>query len=295
MIYDVRVLNPTSLLGIIPVNSAAKPYQVVNIEGLGPVKASISTTSKGYGPGVNYGGSIIDARNIVLDIQLNGVGEKARVARLELYEMFPIGERINLYFYEGTDVYNIPGYVESVAPKLFTRKPTLQISVLCTDTYFRRYPLDHEVLLPTGGVPLKVVYGGRVDNGMTIDIAFNSGVQKKSGSGSINIRQVTSGKPVREFNIPDEELIYATGAAFTPGDIIKINTTPGSKKATLTRGGTEYNIMSTLENYRGVYLNENQWPLFEKHRDTTVAYKSTLYPTESLNVNLHWEELIEGL
>lgn len=296
MINRVRVINDNLITADLHLDNPYNQVQIVNIEGMGPVTASLNTTSKGHGVGSNFSSSSINTRNLVFDIQINVTGDAAQSIRRDIYAYFPVGELVKLYFYEQENPHYIEGYVESVVPKIFTQSPTLQVSVVCVDPYFKKYPIGNKFLLPNGGVPANVVYGGRVDTGMTFEFTIKEGVAKPSGTdGSLNIRQATQGRPVREFNINDVDLIDITGAPFSPGDKISVTTVAGAKRATLTRGTTTHNIMSSLQNYRGVYLNLAQWPIFEKRRNTTIAYKSTQYKTEDLTVYVRWEELVEGL
>lgn len=110
-------------------------FQILNIDGLTPVKASINSTPFSDMDGTMFNSAQMGERNIVLTL---GFLENPDIetTRQLTYKYFPI-KRPVLFFVE-TDNRSvcIQGYVESNTPVIFSAEQSSQISLVCTDPYF---------------------------------------------------------------------------------------------------------------------------------------------------------------
>lgn len=292
MIESVRVINDNEIDVTIPVTNAYKTIQIYDIKGLGPVTAQINSTAKGQGAGSTFSSSSIGNRNVVFGIQLHG--NDIETSRRTVYQYFPIGDFVRLIFRSGNDFWLLYGYVESVTPEIFTKVPSMQVSVVCVDPFFRRHPNSNSIeVSPLAGGSM-ISYQGTVDTGVDIEIQIKPG-DVPSGFGNIFITQQTPGKPNRSFGLEDFDINRLTQGKLSPGDLIKISTSVGKKKATLTRNGVNYNILPALKDELGYFLNTSTWPLLQVRRFSTFTYRSNRYINEKVSVNIHWEDLREGL
>jgi hypothetical protein len=154
--------------------------QIRNIDGLDPVKASVSTSPRGYVDGVTYTGSDVPARNIVLTIHPNPdwlawTPEKLR--RL-IYQYFMPKYPVRLVFVDD-DIgsVEISGVVESVSANPFTKDPEIQVSIICPDPYFVAvYPtVVTGQTIRSGGATTVVPYNGTVESGVLVKVTYASG------------------------------------------------------------------------------------------------------------------------
>lgn len=147
-------------------------FEVRNIDGLGPVKAEVSTTPMGSVDEESYTGSNIGKRNIVFTIGLDPDWQDWTASRLrrhlELY--FMPKQPIQLVFetMEFSPV-EISGYVESNEPNMFSKDPEHVISVICPAPNF----VSVDPILISGTTvddPYPIDYAGSVETGFTVSV-----------------------------------------------------------------------------------------------------------------------------
>lgn len=157
----------------------------------------------------------------------------------------------------------IDGYVENNDPTIFSQDEYTQISIICTEPYFRsktpvevvftgvepnggfEFPFENnsidEKLIVMGELKddkiYNVQYNGDADVGMIITI------QAKESARGIEIYNTET----REHMwIDDDKIFRATGGYIGADDIITICTVKGNKYATLQRGVKVYNILNAI-------------------------------------------------
>lgn len=140
--------------GFVPNN---EPIQIRGIDGLGPIKASISTTPFATGRGGLFQGASIDNRNIVLTLGLNPDWAEQTVASLRnlLYRYFMTGAWTRLRFLsDDIPTVYINGVVESFEPNIFSQDPEMQVSIICNKPDF----IDEATTLVNGStIPISGV------------------------------------------------------------------------------------------------------------------------------------------
>lgn len=184
-------------------------------------------------------------------------------SRHKSYKYFPTKKKLTLEFETDERTVVIDGYVETNDPTIFSKDEYTQVSIVCTDPYFRsKYPVEtvftstdpydgfefpfennslSEKLIIMGEIKddkiYDVVYPGDADVGMTIII------QAKDSARGLEIYNTDT----REHMwIDDEKLFQSTGGYISTDDIITICTIKGRKSATLQRGIKVYNIINAI-------------------------------------------------
>jgi Phage tail protein len=159
--------------------------QIRNIEGLDPIKASVSTTPFGSIDGSSYTGSSVLSRNIVLTLHPNPDWQNWSYEALRrlLYSYFMPKRPTRLIFYsDDMPPVEISGIVESAEINLFSIDPEILVSIICPDPYFTA--LQPEVItgqsVRAGGVIKNIEYNGSVEAGIGVKITQVSGANPVS-------------------------------------------------------------------------------------------------------------------
>jgi hypothetical protein len=154
--------------------------QIRNIEGLDPVKASISTSPRAYIDGVTFTGSEILSRNIVLTIHPNPdwVTWTFEKLRRLIYQYFMPKSPVRLEFTsDEIGSVEISGIVESIGVNQFSKDPEILVSIICPDPYFTA--IEPVVVtgqtIRAGGATTVVPYNGDVESGVIAKVYFTSG------------------------------------------------------------------------------------------------------------------------
>lgn len=150
--------------------------QVLNIEGLDPVKASVTTSPYGSIDGSSYTGSNVQNRNIVLTLKPNpnwSTWTHEKLRKL-IYSYFMPKLVIRFVFYsDDADPVEIYGIVEGVDNVMFSKDPTFQISVICPDPYFQA--INPTILTGQNGVLKTFDYNGNIETGIIVNVTHVSG------------------------------------------------------------------------------------------------------------------------
>lgn len=157
--------------------------QITNIDGLDPVKASISLTDLALIDGATLTGSHIPSRNIVLTIRPNPDWSSWLPDTLRQlifsYFMPKLGVRLVFTSDEVGEV-KIDGIVESVVANPFTKDPEFIVSIICPDPFFEATEV---VELDGSSIALEdfedlyntITYDGNVPVGFTVEVYYASG------------------------------------------------------------------------------------------------------------------------
>lgn len=157
--------------GFLPNNDAV---QVLDIQGLGPVKADLLSTPFATGRGELYQGGSTGKRNIVMTLGLNPDWEEHTMSTLRqaLYGYFIPEAWCKLRFFSDyLPTVDIEGYVESFEPNIFSQDPEIQISVICPKPDFT----DVDATILTGSVDdgtteVEFEYIGNVEVGFELRV-----------------------------------------------------------------------------------------------------------------------------
>jgi hypothetical protein len=266
MLTMVTVDGPRGTL-YLPLTDASAGYVVKDIQGLDPVKATMTSSTLATMDGAIFQNVRRETRNITMTIGLESDYVTNTVA----------GLRTNLYAYlmpKGIvtfSVYDRPGgvfartvaVVESVDNNMFTSDPEINISLICFDPDL--YAPDVTVLQSTSdpnGDLTMIDYPGTSDTGITLDITV----------------PVVSGE-VRIVNTRPDAVtqIFRVAGNFTVGDQLTIDTNPGSKKVRIKRAGVDMSglyLLDKTSNWISLQEGVNQFAVFFNGAPTpyTVRY-----------------------
>lgn len=114
---------------------------IYNITGIAGPTASINSTDMATVDGGRFNSARAQTRNIVLtlafvdppEIKHHGVES----SRHKSYKFFPSKKPLTLYFETDERIIVIDGYVENNDVSIFSKDEYAQISIICTDPYFR--------------------------------------------------------------------------------------------------------------------------------------------------------------
>lgn len=247
---------------------------VREISGLGPSKASISTSDVATMDGGVFNSARRENRNIVIDLVMYPF-PTIEASRYLAYRYFPVKKKIRLEVETDALLVHTYGYVESNEPDIFSEQESTQISVICPDPNFYdisetssafsgvearfEFPFSNESvddpLIEFGTFRPDsraiIFYKGNEETGM--DIVFHA---------LDLVRNITLYNFVtQEFiKIDTEKVEKISGAPFSKGDDIIINTRVGSKSATLLRNGKYTNILGALDKestWLGLRIGDN--------------------------------------
>lgn len=156
--------------------------QITNIDGLDPIKASVSTSAYGAIDGASYTGSSVLTRNIVLTLNPNPDWDTWTYEKLRrlIYSYFMPKLVTRLVFYsDDMDPVEIYGVVESVGVNIFSKVPELQVSIVCPDPYFTA--LNPTILTGVNGELNTFDYNGTIESGMVVKVTHVSGAPTAIG------------------------------------------------------------------------------------------------------------------
>lgn len=137
MITRLEVFSPWPDAPVLPLGGFMPnddPVQIRDIEGLGPVKAEVTSTLFATGRGELFQNASTGKRNIVLTLGLNPDWETQTMSTLRqaLYAYFlPEAWTKLRFFSDHMPTCDIEGVVESFEPNMFSQDPEIQISILC--------------------------------------------------------------------------------------------------------------------------------------------------------------------
>lgn len=204
-------------------------YQIRDIDGLGPVAATISTSNSTFGDGGAIQGARSGMRSITFRFGLNPdytTNQSVQSLRTRLMKLMGPAQQIVMIFYSDDHLpVRIDGTVETNEPGIFTDDPEIVVSVLCPNPYFRDINFQTVTAKPEDDYWAEIEYTGTAQSGFTavltlpqnaplgVVIAFSS----RSFTGPLN--------PYISVRYP-----------LLAGDVVTINTTRGQRSITYRRG-----------------------------------------------------------
>ena len=232
MLTQVDIATAAGSLLSIPLGGVETGLIVQDIEGLDPVKATLVSSSFANQDGEQFYSSRREARNIKLTLGLEPdyVTDQVQDLRRRLYSYLMPKSKVTLtFFMNGTENYQIEGVVQTIETTIFAREPAVVISIMCYDPDIK----DPDFALVSGNstngfteTPINFV--GTVETGMRFVLDFNQ-----------TIDQFTIYHRVPDGSIRVLTFEYPMIAS----DVIVLDTRPGLKEATLTRGASDSSVL----------------------------------------------------
>lgn len=232
MLTMVQVTNSQGSLLNLPLEDISGGLIVEEITGLDPVKATLVSSSFAGFDGSQYHSSRRENRNITMRLGLEPdyVTTSVQDLRRRVYSFFMPKTEVKLRFIMSDGfMVDIFGRVESCETAHFTQEPAVDISLLCFDPDF----VD----------PTPVVVNGSTTSDTTETLISYIGSVETGIELVLNVDRTLT-----EFTFyhrpPDGTLRTLDFAApLQAGDVLTINTVPGSKTVTLNRSGTNSSIL----------------------------------------------------
>lgn len=226
MLTKVDITNSRGSILSLPMDEddAINGYQVNDIDGLDPVKATLVASSYAGADGENFQSAKLPARNIKikLDLDPDFNPKTYRDLRNDLYAWFMPKAQINLKFHLSSGlIVNIDGIVEEMSSPLFQNDPNVEISIMCFKPDFLDLQMvtisGHTVADTTNTV---IDYPGSVEAGTVVTLNFNRAVSEFS------IYNRDEGGNLQQLDF---------SGSLLNGDQLVVSSLRGSKGITLTR------------------------------------------------------------
>lgn len=233
MLTQVVATNAQGLTLTMPMEDPSGGIAIQDIQGLGPVKATIVTSSFATTDGVQYLSAKREPRNLVFQLGLlpDPFVETVGDVRRRLYSYFMPKTNVDLQFTDDSGlVVNITGMIETCEPAIFSKEPAIQVGITCFKPEF----IDPTVVFisentVTDTTDLQIeLPDGTVETGMTFQLFPDRDIDEFT---------IYSDLP----NGTSRRLDFAWPMHI--GDSLTINTVPGEKSITLVRGSVPQSLL----------------------------------------------------
>lgn len=236
MLTQVDVTNDRSDTLQLSLLDSSNGYVVKDIEGLDPVKATLTSSSMAQLDGAQPQNARRDIRNVTMKLGLEPdyIVSTVDSLRSGLYDYLMPKGNVGLGFYKNGILYaTASGQVESFQNSMFSADPEVDISIICYDPDFSA-PAPITASLHTTKLTdtTAITYQGSSDAG----VIFALNVDRTATSFTL-------------YNTtPDGTLqIMPFAGTFAAGDVVTVNTIPGQKSVTLTRAGITTSVLFYLD------------------------------------------------
>lgn len=225
MLTRIEVRNSRGGLLNLPFDDISDGIVLEDITGLGPVKATLVSSSFANIDGEQYHDSRREARDIAIKLALQDAYNSVSDIRRSLYDFFMSKSSVSIRFFDSSGLtVDIRGRVETCEPVLFTDTPTMEVSIRCFSSDF----VDPNIVMLTGNTtPTQtervIQYAGTVETSTIFTIKPNRNI----GGFTIYNRSPEGVLKTTEFVAP-----------LLNGDTLTINSTPKLKEVMLLRANT---------------------------------------------------------
>ncbi len=229
MLTKVEVINQLGDNLAIPLGGVHAGYIIDSIDGLDPVKATLSSSPRALLAGEVFQASRREKRNLILNLDLEPdyVTTTVEGLRQSLYRYVSPGEPItvSLYF-DGVQKAKIAAVVEDVGSPLFSKESKVTISLICFEPDFMGYPRTISATSVGTSAKHDITNVGNLRAGMKFAIKF-----KAATSGFTIVNNKDSGT-------------FTYSGTILINDIFEINTIPGEKSIKRRRGNTLDSVLA---------------------------------------------------
>lgn len=267
MLLKVEVITEGGSLLSLPLQDASGGYIVEEIEGLDPVKTTVSTSSFATLDGTQYQASRREARNVVMKLGYEpnyAIGESVQTLRSRLYGFLMPKSFVKLRFYISTGLtVDIDGMVESFETSLFSKTPQVSISIICFDSdFYDPTPITVNMLAspPGVGVTDSINYTGTIETGVLVSFKAN---------------RALNGFTIVHNDIKRVGEVLTYVGPLVNGNVVNINTNPGKKSASLSGGGSVLHRLSPESTWFRLHRGNNTFSGLVTTAGTSVPYTVT--------------------
>jgi hypothetical protein len=221
----------------LPLADISEGFIVREIEGLGPVKATLVSSMFVHQDGAEHHTSYREPRNIVITLGLAPtMALTVYSLRSLLYEFFMPKTEVDLRFtLDGGSIREIHGHIETAEPDIFSKEPSIKISIMCFTPEFvdpQTQVFEGEGITTLFNPKSPIEYDGTVETGVLFTLYVNANVTV------VRIWQEIPGKRDR--------IVLVDPLQLQSGDIFQINSVPGDRYVRRIRGSTTTSWLHTL-------------------------------------------------
>lgn len=220
---------------------ATSEYVFKNIDGLGPVKATLTSSDNASDAGSTFLFARDGQRNIVITMgyaPAYSTGSTVEDLRRELESVFMPKTAVELRFTDDVlGSFDIWGHVESNEPAIFSKDPEVVISIICDDPYFYSTAADtvfNIPLLVPGADQFSINYPGNVPTGFVFE--FDRDADDTPSDNYVKLSMLP-------LNYPISPMMRLLEVPFEIDDEFRISSVRGDRGATYVRDSIEYNAM----------------------------------------------------
>jgi hypothetical protein len=232
----------------LPLADTSSGYSVREIDGLGPVAATLTSTSIAQVDGAQAQNSRRDIRNVTMKLGLEPdyVNTTVQSLRSSLYDYLITGAIVGLSFYIDDDLtFVTSGQVETFDCPLFVDDVEADISIVCYDPdLYGPAPVILSASTRSDTNTNLVTYPGTSEVGVVFTLSVNR---------TLSDFWITNARPDNQ-----RQKMELTGSYLT-GDVITIDTRPNSRALTLFRGGSSSSLLSDFDE-TGTWLSLMKGP-----------------------------------
>lgn len=239
MLSKVEARNRQGDLLTLELEDVSDGLIIQKITGLDPVKATLVSSKFATLDGEQYQSSSRETRNITVTLELDPdpAVETVRTLRKRLYKIFmPESEvKLSVFLEDGLEV-DIIGVVETCETDHFSQEPVVDISMICFEPdFYDPTPVMATGLLTTDedteSPQNNIVYDGSVETGVEIVVTVAAAMD------GVTVYHTPPNDSVRTLDFITPLVV---------GDVLTINTVPGSKGATLLRSGISTSVLYAI-------------------------------------------------
>lgn len=244
LLRQLSVVNNKGAELALPLGDVSGGFGVLDIQGIGPVKATLVSSSFANEDGAQYHSSRREPRNILIKLGLSPDQGQQSVKDLrdQLYGFlspkteallkFELYDKFSTNILEQTLDLQITGRVESLDPDIFSKEPGVTLSVMCFIPDF----IDPETA---------------VFNGMTVADLTESVLDYEGSVETGVVFTLFPDRLVNEFTIyhrtPDDKLkVTYFSLPLNAGSELEISSVRGSKHVHMTENGVETSVLYGL-------------------------------------------------
>jgi hypothetical protein len=217
-------------------------YLVQDISGLGPVKATLVSSNYTQRDGAQYQSSRRETRNIVLKLGLvpHVSTDTVGALRNRLYSFFMPKSQVNIGFVsDDQSTKYILARIESFETVLFSKEPSVAISMICFDPDFNTGdPIQVLRYTDSTNEKFEIDYVGSVETGFYIYMDL----PRPLNDLWIMHDGIDGNVEALAFNLPVDNPLSV-------GDRLSISTIAGAKGATVTRNNVTSSALHAIAPY----------------------------------------------
>jgi hypothetical protein len=232
MLTKVQATNRRGTILTLAIGEDDNPYQINDIEGLEPVKATLIASSYAGGEGEVFQSATREARNIKIKLDLDPDFDTQTYTSLRqgLYSFFSPKSQVKLRFFSDSGLYvDINGVVEDFSSPQFQQDPKVDISIMCHQPDLvdpRIVQVDGFTVDDTTFTVLE--YPGTVETGTVVTLNINRTLTE------FTIYNIDEGGNLLQLDFTGE---------LEADDVLVVSSLRGSKGITLTRSGISSSLL----------------------------------------------------